>query len=148
MSKSPRDTHGPVVKTGPTKGRNRSKNKDGRWRAKRSDTGKSRGSGGSFCFLSTAACQFKRLPDDCYELEVLRDFRDGYLMSTENGRRMVEQYYYIAPDITKCLVEESDLNKVWNAVIECVESIESNQYQDAIRIYKSMVETMCEKFSL
>ncbi len=39
---SPRYTHGPIVKTGPTAGQNRSRNKDGRWRAKRSDAGKPR----------------------------------------------------------------------------------------------------------
>ena len=37
---SPNKTGGPVVKTGPTAHQNRSRNKDGRWRAKRSDTGK------------------------------------------------------------------------------------------------------------
>ena len=39
---SPKDTKGPIVKTGPTKGQVRSKNNDGRWRAKRSDAGQSR----------------------------------------------------------------------------------------------------------
>lgn len=42
--KPPRDTGGPVVKTGPTAGENRSRNKDGRWRQKRDDAGKPRGS--------------------------------------------------------------------------------------------------------
>lgn len=42
-SKSPRDTHGPIVKTGPTAGQNRSRNQDGTWRKKRSDAGSSRG---------------------------------------------------------------------------------------------------------
>ena len=37
---SPRETGGPVVKTGPTAGQNRSRNKNGRWRRKRSDAGK------------------------------------------------------------------------------------------------------------
>jgi len=41
-SKSPKDTNGPVVKTGPTAGNNRSRNQDGSWRKKRNDTGKSR----------------------------------------------------------------------------------------------------------
>ena len=40
--KSPKETGGPVVKTGPTAGENRSRNKDGRWRAKRSDAETSR----------------------------------------------------------------------------------------------------------
>lgn len=39
---SPKDTKGPIVKTGPTAGKNRSKNADGRWRKKRSDAGKKR----------------------------------------------------------------------------------------------------------
>lgn len=39
---SPKDTHGPVVKTGPTAGQNRSRNKNGRWHKKRSDAGKHR----------------------------------------------------------------------------------------------------------
>lgn len=38
-TKSPKDTHGPIVKTGPTSGQNRSRNQDGQWRAKRSDAG-------------------------------------------------------------------------------------------------------------
>ncbi len=39
---SPKDTHGPLVKTGPTAGQNKSRNKNGRWRKKRSDAGKKR----------------------------------------------------------------------------------------------------------
>ena len=39
---SPRNTHGPVVQSGPTAGQNRSKNKNGRWRKKRSDAGQPR----------------------------------------------------------------------------------------------------------
>lgn len=42
QSKSPRYTNGPVVKTGPTAGQNRSRNSNGTWRAKRSDAGKTR----------------------------------------------------------------------------------------------------------
>lgn len=39
---SPKDTGGPIVKTGPTSGNVRSRNQDGSWRAKRSDSGKPR----------------------------------------------------------------------------------------------------------
>ena len=41
-SKSPKDTNGPVVRTGPTAGENRSRNQDGAWRKKRNDAGKPR----------------------------------------------------------------------------------------------------------
>lgn len=36
---SPKDTKGPIVKSGPTEGKVRSRNKDGAWRKKRSDAG-------------------------------------------------------------------------------------------------------------
>ncbi|MEQ1093370.1 hypothetical protein [Acinetobacter johnsonii] len=39
---SPKDTKGPVVKTGPTAGQNRTRNDNGEWRKKRSDARKPR----------------------------------------------------------------------------------------------------------
>ncbi|WP_265735810.1 hypothetical protein [Acinetobacter sp. AM] len=39
---SPKDTKGPIVKTGPTEGENRTYNADGEWRKKRADAGKPR----------------------------------------------------------------------------------------------------------
>ncbi len=41
---SPQNNGGPMIKTGPTYGHNRSRNKNGRWRKKRSDAGTSRSS--------------------------------------------------------------------------------------------------------
>lgn len=37
---SPKDTHGPLVKTGPTRGQVRLRNKNGQFRKKRSDAKK------------------------------------------------------------------------------------------------------------
>lgn len=39
---SPSKTHGPLVKNGPNAGKVRSRNENGQWRKKRSDTGKPR----------------------------------------------------------------------------------------------------------
>ena len=39
---SPKETKGPLVKTGPTAGKVRSRRKSGEWRAKRSDAGTTR----------------------------------------------------------------------------------------------------------
>lgn len=50
-TQSPRDTHGPVVKTGPTSGQNRSRRLDGAWRKKRSDAGVSKKSLKNSCQL-------------------------------------------------------------------------------------------------
>jgi hypothetical protein len=107
-SKSPRDTNGPVVKTGPTAGQNRSRNNDGAWRKKRSDAGDTKKKSG--CFLTTAAVQFKGLPDDCHELQVMRQFRDSYLLTTAEGRQLVERYYAAAPEIAARLTKSSGMS--------------------------------------
>ncbi len=135
-SRSPRDTHGPIVKTGPTKGQNRSRNNDGRWRAKRSDSGSSKKGG---CFITTAACEYKGRPDDCQELEVLRRFRDDHLMESTEGRALVSHYYEIAPAIAERLRGSPEFEGVWGTVGQCVEAIERGQFDEAVRLYMAMV---------
>ena len=138
MGKSPKETGGPVVKTGPTAGKNRSRNNDGAWRKKRSDSGKSKKKSGG-CFLTTAACEYKGLPDGCYELSVLRDFRDTYLLMTDEGSSMVESYYKIAPAITDRLHSDADLEYIWQIITSCVRSIENKQFDEAVANYRNMV---------
>lgn len=138
-SRSPRDTHGPIVKTGPTKGQNRSRNNDGRWRGKRSDSGSSKKGG---CFITTAACEFKGLPDDCHELTMLRRFRDEQLLATAEGRALVKHYYGIAPAIAERLSGRPELESVWTTVIACVAAIEQGRFDKATRLYTAMVREL------
>jgi len=98
-----------------------------------------------FCFLTTAICFYKKLPDDCHELEVLRQFRDNYLLTTDDGRKMVEHYYLIAPVIAERLVEPSDLEQVWKTVTNCVNAIESGEHQKVVAMYKMMVFSLQKK---
>lgn len=145
-SKSPRDTNGPVVRTGPNAGKNRSRNEDGKWRRKRSDAGKPREKKG--CFLTTAACSHKGLEDDCFELQVLRSFRDNHLMSSSDGRSLVNEYYEIAPAIASRLTDPKELEYVWSAISQCVEDICKGQYDPACRRYYEMVRALEKKYLL
>ena len=144
MGKSPKDTGGPIVKTGPTAGKNRSRNKDGSWRKKRSDSGKSRKSGG--CYLTTAACEHKGLSDSCHELSVLREFRDQYLLPTNEGRALVERYYQIAPDILKRINTDSELEKIWKVIKSSVSHIEEQNPEKALTEYREMVMILEAKY--
>lgn len=144
-SKSPRDTNGPVVKTGPTAGQNRARNDDGSWRKKRSDAGKPREKSG--CFITTATCNYKGLPDNCHELETLRKFRDDYLLTTKNGLKMVEHYYSVAPAIAENLTDTKELESVWEVICLCIKDIESKKYKSAIKQYSTMVNDLELKFS-
>ena len=78
--------------------------------------------------MTSACIESKRLPDDCYELTTLRNFRDTWLSSTEEGKAIIKQYYAIAPSIVTA-INKSDNNKavydsIYNEmVIPCVKLI-------------------------
>ena len=143
-SKSPRNTNGPVVKTGPTAGQNRSRNDDGAWRKKRSDAGETKKKSG--CFITTAVCDYKGLTDDCNELRILRQFRDEYLLSNVVGVQMVEHYYQVAPAIADRLVEHAELENVWIVICGCLEAIADGRFEDASSRYAEMVNSLECKF--
>jgi hypothetical protein len=59
----------------------------------------SNNSSGGGCFITTAICEFDGKSDDCYELRVLRNFRDLYMRATPERAMLVELYYATAPSI-------------------------------------------------
>lgn len=71
---------------------------------------KERGSGNSGCFLTTVCCEEKGLPDDCYELTMMRKYRDEVLKKTAYGQQIVKFYYEQAPRIVE-QINNSDKKK-------------------------------------
>jgi hypothetical protein len=51
------------------------------------------------CFLTAACCEAVGVPDDCFELTVLRRYRDQVLSRMPQGPREIADYYVIAPAI-------------------------------------------------
>lgn len=148
MAKSPKDTKGPIVKTGPTKGENRSRNEDGRWRAKRSDAGKQRptkdnsGSEKKGCSLTTAACEMRGLPDDCHELRVLRRFRADVLVRSGEGRALVKEYYREAPRLVPLIKLNGEQDDVWCEIQSAIDHIEEGNHLAAIAADRIMFERL------
>lgn len=65
------------------------------------------------CFLTTATVGAIGLSDNCWELQALRSFRDDVLKQTPKGRRLVEDYYTIAPDIVGIVNTRHDAGAIW-----------------------------------
>lgn len=65
------------------------------------------------CFLTTAAVDAVGLNDDCWELETLRRFRDGWLSSTPEGSALIADYYRIAPDIVARINQSANARFIW-----------------------------------
>ena len=71
-----------------------------------------RSSSGTGCFLTTACCEYKGLPDDCHELTIMRKFRDEYLKSKQYGKEMIDAYYERAPKIVERINQSDRKNEM------------------------------------
>lgn len=110
-----------------------------------SSSSSSGGSGNGWCFITTAACEYFGKPDDCYELTMLRQFRDGWLAVQPGGEALIREYYRIAPSIVEALnaSEQRDTiyQDIWNHyIMPCVWLIEQNAYEPCRELYEKMVQ--------
>lgn len=85
------------------------------------EEGSSTSSGG--CYLTSACCQYKGLPDDCYELQTLRQFRDNELISLPDGQAIIERYYRDAPKIVSRIEASEQKDAIYGSVYEKIKEI-------------------------
>lgn len=101
---------------------------------------------GTDCFLTTACCEWKGLPDDCAELTDLRNFRDEFLLKTAEGRVLVEEYYRIAPGIVVRLKTSPECDRwmqyIYNEIQSVRTLIHTGRSEEAVEAYRQMVLTL------
>lgn len=113
--------------------------------------GISKGFKGKWCYITTAVCYGKSKPDDCYELRTLRRYRDEYLIQTSQGRRLVDEYYDIAPAIVLALSLCPDASKIYDRLYDnylqpCVSLIDSGRYEECKELYMDMVTRLKSEY--
>lgn len=84
-----------------------------------------------FCFITTAVCESRGLPDDCPMLTEFRHFRDGYLRATEDGPALIQEYYDTAPGIVLrinyCENREAIYERLYHDyLLPCLQSLHDN----------------------
>ena len=100
-----------------------------------------------FCYITTAVCRSLGRPDDCYELNTLQDYRDSYLLSTDEGREIVQEYYNIAPTIVKRIDKKAEADEIyeniWKTYLSpCITMIENGENEKCRDLYSSMVRKL------
>jgi hypothetical protein len=101
----------------------------------------------SGCFITSAVCRSFAKPDDCYELSLFRQFRDGWLTEQPEGPALIEQYYRSAPGIVAAIdrspAPDAVYRRIWDEhLAPCLRAIENGQLEDCKGRYISMVETL------
>lgn len=104
------------------------------------------------CYITTAVCECQGKPDDCQELNVLREYRDQYLMQSKEGRAMVEEYYEIAPVLVLSIGMQQKPEKIYEEIYEdylcpCVEYVKNGQNEKCRKLYADMVGNLRQRFA-
>ena len=102
-----------------------------------------------WCFITTAACEYFGKSDDCYELTLLRQFRDGWLAVQPGGEKLIREYYRVAPLIVDKLNVSQErgviYQDIWDHyILPCVRLIEQNDYKTCCVLYEKMVQNLKE----
>lgn len=104
-----------------------------------------------FCYITTAACEVLGKPDDCRELNLLRDYRDTYLASLPEGEEVIRRYYNVAPSIVKHINQkpgaETVYRNIWNQyLMPCIRLIDAGETEECRQLYEAMVNDLEEKY--
>lgn len=99
---------------------------------------------GSICFITTAVCEYLGKPDDCDELNKLRNFRDTWLCCQPDGPALIAEYYNKAPLIVSMMKASPRYNEycqyLWDHYIKkCIEMIDNGKLESCKNLYCEMV---------
>ena len=104
------------------------------------------------CFITTACVKHFNLPDNCYQLQILRFFRDNYLQHSEGGNELIKKYYSIAPQIVKLLNEHTNKNKLFKNIFSQINFacalVEQKKNEEAKKFYVKIVSQLINFFHL
>lgn len=110
----------------------------------KSDTSSSSGN----CFLTSACLQNfqEKFVDNCYELTVLRWFRDNFVSKED-----VLYYYQVAPSIVNSINKSEYKDNIYQYIYDevvkyCVNKIENDEYDEAYSRYKIAVFALEERY--
>jgi serine/threonine protein kinase/rRNA-processing protein FCF1 len=109
-------------------------------------------SSSSLCFITTAVCDYFGKPDDCYELTLLREYRDNWLALQLDGMAIIEEYYEIAPEIVRFIACDSGHRGIYEMLYQsyiepCITHIEKKEYAECKAKYIDMVNFLKELYS-
>ena len=101
---------------------------------------------GKRCFLTTACAEAKGLDDNCEELQVLRSFRDDYLLQTADGRDLVSAYYALAPELMAHIDRQVDAQAIYanlyEDIAQAVLYVKTGRKGEALDVYRMMVREL------
>ena len=104
------------------------------------------------CFITTACIHYYNLPENCYQLQILRSFRDNYLKNEKGGFELIQQYYSIAPALVKLLNDQPNRENLFRNIFRQINQactlIESGKNAKAKKLYIKVVSNLLKHFQI
>ncbi|MEP6675140.1 MAG: twin-arginine translocation signal domain-containing protein [Ferruginibacter sp.] len=110
------------------------------------------GSSGSGCFLTTACVEHQQLADDCMELQTLRKLRDQFMLSNEEGRKLIQQYIIAGPAIVNAINGCDNRSEIYDymyskMIMPSVKMVQEGKYETAVEYYSAFVKALMKKYN-
>ena len=97
------------------------------------------------CYITTAICEVLGKGEDCWELNLLRDFRDNNLAKSPGGKALIQEYYQRSPKLLQAIKAHPSGNEIlknlyYDYLSRCIQLIEDQENEAAVEMYKNMVD--------
>lgn len=115
------------------------------------DTNDSSNSGSSKCFLTTATCVFFGKPDNCEELQALREFRDTWLAKQPKGLSLIADYYAVAPKIVEGIAKSGNAEQEYHDmyykyIVPCMNAVHEKAFSKCNELYMTMYKDLKKRY--
>jgi hypothetical protein len=128
------------------KGNKQKKKKEDGWIDMGKKTNSQRNKDRSKCYITTACLTARHLPDNCHELEAMRQCRDAYVATRPDGLKVIESYYACAPKIVRWVNSQPDSKNRWEDIYlevqETVRLVDLESFEQAFACYTALYERL------
>lgn len=103
------------------------------------------------CYVTTAVCLSLGKSEDCSEIKILKDYRDGFLLDESDGQTLIDEYYDIAPTIVNRINKKDNAHEIYKQIYQnyiepCISLIGENRMHDCKELYVSMMRNLQQEF--
>jgi len=124
---------------------------DDSWDGSKSNSDSQEEEKSSGCFITSACVESKGLPDNCLELESLRNFRDTYILQMADGKDLIQKYYSDAPKIVNIINHNPKRQEIYNwlfaeLIQKSLDNIKAGNNDAAFKNYKSIFQYLQSNF--
>ena len=103
------------------------------------------------CYVTTAVCLSLGKDENCREIRLLKDYRDGFLFEQADGPELIDEYYDIAPTIVNRINKRPDAKETYQSIYQnyispCIDLIDQERFTDCKNLYMQMMHVLGQEY--